>query len=256
MCEINKFFNEDEFYKEDGYPTEYFWYCDYLFKVGEDPEWGIDFDQFAFVKNCLYPYIRLTRKRGNSHYPCGGCSIIATDGSYAQITEEEKETLCPKIAWGFAAAFLASIKYDDKQKDFVPLKETKTLFKEYYERYWNLYQSEHNGLKYASVPIEQKELCFINAHIEIIKQLWERTSPLKSYTELYKYASEAEKGYEAYIIKRKQDIESKLMPRNNQFSTEICSSPSGPYIRVFFLDDSNAIRTKGVGLLISGLRMC
>lgn len=36
------------------------------------------------------------------------------------------------------------------------------------------------------------------------------------------------------------------MKPNNKYSTEICSSPSGQYIRVFFLDDSNALSAKAV----------
>ena len=77
-------FREEEFYKKEGYPTEYLYYCDYWFIVSDGtPDYGRDYDQFALVKNALYPYIRLTRKRGSCHYPNGGTSIIAMDGSFA-----------------------------------------------------------------------------------------------------------------------------------------------------------------------------
>lgn len=49
-------FNEDEFYQDDGGPTEFFNYCHYIFYTGESTEYGPDYDQFATVMNSEYPY--------------------------------------------------------------------------------------------------------------------------------------------------------------------------------------------------------
>ena len=41
-------FREEEFYKKEGYPTEYLYYCDYWFIVSDGtPDYGRDYDQFA-----------------------------------------------------------------------------------------------------------------------------------------------------------------------------------------------------------------
>jgi geranylgeranyl diphosphate synthase type II len=55
------------------------------------------------VMNSEYPYIRLTKKRGNSHLPCGECQQPIIGGWFASLTESERDEYCPKIAWGFAA---------------------------------------------------------------------------------------------------------------------------------------------------------
>ena len=103
--------------------------------TGENTEYGPDYDQFAIVINSEYPYIRLTKKRGNSHIPCGGSLQPTTGGWFASLAESERDEHCPKIAWGFAAVFLANLRYDDGQKDYVELKDRNVVIKEYYSKY-------------------------------------------------------------------------------------------------------------------------
>ena len=69
-------YQEDEFYKDDGWPTESLRYCDYRFYNGNISEYGEDFDQFVLIDNALYPYIRLVKKRGSCLSPCGGMSVV------------------------------------------------------------------------------------------------------------------------------------------------------------------------------------
>lgn len=237
---------EEEFYKKEGYPTEYLSYCDYWFVVSDGtPDYGIDYDQFALVKNALYPYIRLTRRRGSCHYPNGGSSIIAKDGSFARKSDAERDEECPKIAWGLAAEFIAYLNYDRNQKDYVPKVEIKVLIVDYYKRYWEIYKKNHNGLKFSKITIEQKELNFLSEHGEIEQKLWDKSTPLKAYPTLYDYAKDAGEEYKRFLLQRKKDLEDSMKPNNN-YNTEICSAPNGPYIRVFFLDDRTALKAKDV----------
>lgn len=237
-----RLYHEDEFYRESGSPTEFLRYCRFVLYQDGESEFGRDYDQFALVENAFYPYIRLTKKRGNSHTPCGGSSTIATDGYFAGLTDSERDALCPKIAWGFTAFFLAHLSYSNSQEDYVlgdgGLGE---LFKKYYERYLELYKDGHNGLKYSTFSDDQKELDYITHHLTITKSLWTRSSPLKAYPILFKYSKDAEQQYEAFIQNRRIMIERK-MKKNNCFITEIREPFKGkPYIKVFFLDDSIAI---------------
>ena len=169
------------------------------------------------------------------------------------MTEKERDALCPKIAWGLSASFLYHLRYDSIQKDYVLLKPINKLFVEYYNSYKDSYLQNHSGLKYASVTDEEKELRFIEEHSAIIKKLWEKSSPLKNYMVLYKYAVEIERDYEDFLIKRKNEIK-KRMNCNNIFSTEICSVFDTPYIKVYFLDDSVATEAKGVVEAINEVR--
>ena len=82
-------YQEDEFYKDDGWPTESLRYCDYRFYNGNISEYGEDFDQLVLIDNALYPYIRLVKKRGSCLSPCGGMSVVASSGTYARKTGEE-----------------------------------------------------------------------------------------------------------------------------------------------------------------------
>lgn len=201
-------FREEEFYKKEGYPTEYLSYCDYWFIVSEGtPDYGQDYDQFALVKNALYPYIRLTRKRGQCHFPNGGSSIIAIDGSFARKTDAERDKESPKIAWGLAAEFIANLNYDSNQKDYVPKVELKELLEGYYKRYWENYKQNHRGLKYSKISIEKKELDYLKEHMEIERKLWDKSIPLKKYADLYEYASSVEKDYMSFLLGRKQSLE-------------------------------------------------
>ena len=197
---------EEEFYRENGWPTEEYSLCGYKLPVlGEDAKES-DYDQFALITNAVYPYIRLTKRRGNSHIPCGSALSPATDGWFAGKLEPERDTWCPKIAWGFAAVFLANLKYDSDQKDYVLLKDAGELIRGYYNKYLTMYLQCHNGLKYKSLPVEQKELNFIEEHEGVVKSLWEKSVPLKAYSKLYGYASEAEADYECFLLKRKNAI--------------------------------------------------
>ena len=112
------YYSEEEFYQDNGWPTERLDYCDYIFYIDNETEYGPDYDQFALVVNATYPYIRLTKKRGRCHFPCGLSDSPAPESTYAQKTEIERNIECPKIAWGIAAMFLANVRYDNNQKDW------------------------------------------------------------------------------------------------------------------------------------------
>ena len=197
-------FREEDFYKDNGYPSESLSYCNYIFYNGNITKYGEDYDQFALVVNA--PYIRLTEKRGMCQSPCGHMSVIATDGHFARMSDEERNEKCPKIAWGFAAMYLANLHYDRNQEDYVPLKNNRELISEYYYKYLNIYLQSHNGLKFINVSDEQKELIFLEEHEILVREFWKRSIPLKSYSDLYEYASNAESDYENYLRERREAI--------------------------------------------------
>lgn len=203
-------YKEEEFYRDNGWPAESLSYCSYIFYTGEKTEYGLDYDQFALVDNAEYPYIRLTKKRGMSHIPCGGSSRLATDGWFASLSEYERHEQCPKIVWGFAAEFLACLRYDEGQKDYVLLKDRNRLIMEYYGKYLQIYLLNHNGLKYSKMSNEQKELDFLGEHKRLIRELWEKSTPLKRYPELFEYADDAEKDYESFLQSREDKIRNKV----------------------------------------------
>ena len=97
---MGEIYSEDEFYKDNGWPSESLKYCDYCFYNGHKTEYGEDYDQFALVDNALYPYIRLTEKRGKCQSPCGHSSVIATDGTFAR-----RSPITPRIPNRFSASF-------------------------------------------------------------------------------------------------------------------------------------------------------
>ena len=138
---------EEDFFKEDGWPTEELQYCSYCFnhRASSNDDY-CDYDQFALVVNAEYPYLRLTKKRGSHHYPCGGSSQMATDGMFASMTDDEREDLCPKIAWGIAAYVLAQLHYDDKQQDYVLLQKVGDIFSKYYSDHLRPYLDSHSAL--------------------------------------------------------------------------------------------------------------
>ena len=283
---VETVYREEDFYQDEGGPTESFCYCSYIFYTGVKTEFGSDYDQFALVENSEYPYIRLTKKREKSHLPCGGSTQPSTDGWFASLTNDGRERQCPKIAWGFAAVFLANLRYDVVQKDYVPIKDINELIRRYYHKYLEMYLQCHNGLKYKSLSLEQKELNFLNDHEALEKSFWEKSEPLKVYADLYEYASEAEDDYESFIQERKCVIKNKIeevtdesntnemgeyrvvnqsgskavyvennlgtiiigsdMQQGKDFSTEIRESFGKPYIKVFFLDDTIAEKAKKV----------
>lgn len=239
-------FKEEEFYSDNGWPPEEYLYCQYAIPImGDEKSQKSDYDQFALVKNAIYPYIRLTKSRGNCHLPCGLATSPAIDGTFARKTDKERDDMCPKIAWGLAAVFLSCLRYDSAQKDYVLLKPVNELFAEYYNGCLNSYFHQHNGLKYANVSEGMKELNFIEEHRIISLQLWERSFRLKSYSLLYQYAQDVEKKYEDYLFDRKLEIQ-KRMNDNDSFGTEICTVFDKPYVKVYFLDDSVAQQAKDV----------
>ncbi len=281
---MSELYKEEDFYKDEGWPTEEFSYCEYKFHQGDDPEWGEDYDQFVLVVNALYPYIRLTKKRGQHQSPCGHMSVVAREGHFAQKSDEEREKECPKIAWGFAAVFISELRYDNQQKDYVPLKDRDGLFRNYYNKYLQLYLQNHSGLKYLNVTNDQKELDFLGEHEIIISALWEKSESLKNYPELYEYAVRAEADYERFLANRREKIRKSIdmktpiggghkegriiiqngeksvyvennagtfifesdMSQRNSFSTEIREASGKKYIKVFFLDDAVAADAKAI----------
>lgn len=207
---MSELFKEEDFYKDNGGPTEEYTHCSYTVPVLNERVDENDYDQFALIENALYPYIRLTKRRGNSHFPCGGCLSPATDGFFARKTEQERDALCPKIAWGFAAVFVSELDYDCRQKDYVPRKDRNSLIQSYYSKYLQQYLQYHNGLKFLNVSKEQKELDFLGEHERIIRLLWEKSEPLKRYSELYRYAADAEADYERFLEGRRNELLNKI----------------------------------------------
>lgn len=247
-------YNEEDFYKDNGWPPEEYSYCDFELPVDSETEYGRDYDQFLLVVNSIYPYLRLSKKRGNSQSPCGISRSPSTDGWFASMTDEERNHRCPKIAWGMAAWYMAYLNYSTKQQDYVLRKSQSLIFKEYYDRFWNIYKENHSSLKYSKITIEQKELDFLTGYLEIERDLWEKSKPLMDYPDIYAYTKEAVDEYYRYLQQRKQQIEECVMPKNNCFSTQICTSPCEQYIRVFFIDDSNAVKAKEVVESVNSVR--
>ena len=193
---MEQLFKEEDFYKDNGWPSERLIYSKYILNIVGD-----DYDQFILVVNAEYPYIRLSPKRGDSQYPCGGSPVIAIDGNFARKSDAEREKECPKIAWGFAAVYLINLRYDRTQDDYVELKERDIFIRDYYFKYLKMFLDNHNGLRYSKLSTEQKELDFIVEHEVIIRGLWERSTPLTKYPVLFEYAKNAEKDYETYFCK-------------------------------------------------------
>lgn len=212
MIEIYK---EEEFYQDNGGPTESFRYCRYCLN-----QKGDDYDEFALVINALYPYLRLAKMRGVNHFPCGRSSCPATDGWFAQLKDDERDRMCPKIAWGFAAEFLANLVYNCDQEDYVLLKPMGELIINYYNKYLNLFLESHNGLKYSNLTDIQKEFDFIHEHAEVCNTLWNKSEPLKAYSQLYEYALCAEEEYKRYIEERKCQLQKK---QNEKMLTSDCA---------------------------------
>lgn len=207
---MKELYNEEEFYKDNGWPSEEYSLCQYELPVLSKDAKESDYDQFALIVNALYPYIRLTKRRGNRHIPCGGAVAPSTDGWFATMSEQERDNWCPKIAWGFAAVFLANLRYDSSQKDYVPLKDIRVLIQNYYDKYLKMYLQCHNGLQYKSLSSEQKELDFLNEHCVLEESLWEKSKPLNAYPELSEYARDAKADYEGFLKSRKDTIINKI----------------------------------------------
>lgn len=249
-----EFYKEEDFYKDNGWPPEEYNYCDFLLSVDYEVVEEDDYDQFILVVNALYPYLRLSKKRGNSQWPCGLSISPSTTGWFASKTDEERNECCPQIAWGVVAWYMAYLSYSKKQQDYVLKKEQTHIFQEYYSRFWSIYKSNHSGLKYSKISIERKELSFLSEHRVIESNLWDKSTPLKAYQTLYNYAKDAHDEYDFFLRHRIKQLEDSMAKKNNSFNTEICQAPSGPYIRVFFLDDSNALKAKEIVEAVNSVR--
>lgn len=44
------YYSEEKFYQDNGWPSERLDYCDYIFYIDNETEYGPDYDQFALVK--------------------------------------------------------------------------------------------------------------------------------------------------------------------------------------------------------------
>jgi hypothetical protein len=221
---MEEVYKEEDFYMDGGWPSESYCYCSYIFYTGGKTEYGPDYDQFALVVNAEYPYIRLTKKRDRFHSPCGFSAQPATDGWFARLSDVERNEQCPKIVWGFAAVFIANLRYDEMQKDYVEQKDRNVVIKEYYNKYLKIYLDSHNGLKYSKITLEQKELDFLAKHEGVIRSLWEKCTPLKQYTLLYEYAAEAESDYEDFLKARKVEVQNKNVFASTSEVKSICIS--------------------------------
>lgn len=100
-----------------------------------------------------------------------------------------------------------------------------------------MYLDNHNGLKYSKLSMEQKELDFIAEHEMIIRELWERSTPLVKYPVLFEYAKSAEKDYEAYLACHKNEVLNKMIEqevifdvKNREKRTNIQNGDRLPYI--------------------------
>ncbi len=186
---------EEDFYKDNGWPPEEYHYCDFVLPIDSETEYGRDYDQFILVVNSLNPYLRLSKKRYNSQWPCGLSTSPSINGWFASMPDEERDDKCPKMAWGIAAWYMAYLSYSSKQKDYVLQKEQNIVFKEYYDRFWNIYKSNHSGLKYSKISIEQKELHFIAEHLDNERKFWDQSTKLKDYPDLFNYAKDAKDDY-------------------------------------------------------------
>ena len=65
---MREVYKEEDFYKDEGWPSERLVYSKYILNII-----GEDYDQFILVVNAEYPYIRLSPKRGN----CQICKIFS-----------------------------------------------------------------------------------------------------------------------------------------------------------------------------------
>lgn len=199
---VSDIYREEDFYSDGYRPTEEYRYSRY--RLDEN---GDNYNQFILVVNAEYPYIRLSRAKGKSQYPCGGETSVPEGGWFSRLSDAEREKHCPKIAWGFVAEYLMNLRYDGNQDDYVELQSRDTVIRGYYCKYLKIYLDNHNGLKYSSVSLEQKELDFLAEHEKLITALWAKTTPLKAYPSLYEYASLAERDYEMFLQRRKNEIQ-------------------------------------------------
>lgn len=245
---MEQVFNEEDFYKDEGWPPESLKYFSYCFFTSNETKECIDYDQFALVNNALYPYVRLTKKRGGFQSPCGLGTIVPTSSSFARKSDEERDEECPKIIWGFAAIYLSELKYDCNQDDYVEKINRNQIINNFYNKYLDLYFQSHNGIRFSKISNEKKELDFIAGHEIIIRGLWEKSYPLKKYSLLYEYASDAETDYERFLQNRKAElikkIEKSLKPHVDTKSDQIGTTIQNGDKSVFINENYGSVTIK------------
>lgn len=201
---METYINENDFYTNGE--SEHYQYCEYQFNVHtngkEAQNYMPDYDRFALITNSNPMYIRLCKKRKSTFKPCGGNSFPAIDGWFANLSNEERDSECPKIAWGFIAFFLSKLSYNDNLKDFTLVMDKDSLFNEYYSIWLKDYLAKHSGLKYRKLSNEEKEQAFIKEHLEIETKLKERSNPLEAYSELSELAFEYYDFYKEWVVSK------------------------------------------------------
>lgn len=133
--------------------------------------------------------------------PCGMMACPDPNGSFAQLSSEEKEEKNPKIAFGITAEFLSNLFYEENIRDFkfIPGFTRQKLFSSYLNRFQERYLQEHSGLSEEAIPLNIKLKPFYIDHLEQEERNWSRSIKLKEYPQLYEYASKLFAQYKAYV---------------------------------------------------------
>ena len=201
---MKTYINETDFYTNGE--AEHYQYCQYKFNVhtdSEDTRIGIsNFDIFALIDNSNPMYIRLCKCRNGRLSPCGHAPYPSIDSRFAHLSNEERDSECPKISWGFIAFFLSKLKYDNNLEDFTLLLDDNSIFNEYYSICLEDYLTKHSGLKYRKLSSEDKEQAFIKEHIEVEAKLKERCKLLESYSELFDLACDYYDNYKKWVASK------------------------------------------------------
>ena len=133
--------------------------------------------------------------------PCGMMACPDPNGSFAQLSSEEKEEKNPKIAFGITAEFLSNLFYEENIRDFTYISgiTRQKLFSSYLNRFQERYLQEHSGLSEEAIPLNIKLKSFYIDHLEQEERNWNRCIKLKDYPQLYEYASKLFAQYKAYV---------------------------------------------------------
>lgn len=134
--------------------------------------------------------------------PCGMMACPDPNGSFAQLSSEEKEEKNPKIAFGITAEFLSNLFYEENIRDFKYIHgiTRQKLFSSYLNRFQERYLQEHSGLSEETIPLNIKLRSFYIDHLEQEERNWNRCIKLKEYPQLYEYASNLIVLYKTYVM--------------------------------------------------------
>ena len=134
--------------------------------------------------------------------PCGMMACPDPNGSFAQLSSEEKEEKNPKIAFGITAEFLSNLFYEENIRDFKYIHgiTRQKLFSSYLNRFQERYLQEHSGLSEEAIPLNIKLKSFYIDHLEQEERNWNRCIKLKEYPQLYEYASKLFVQYKDYVM--------------------------------------------------------